>query len=658
MKRKIWVISPLMYLMAVVMVALSFLSYNNDKIIFSIELTISGLFLLAVLIIGLHFRSHVSLAMRSSKKILTPDGEEDVNSLPLSTVVVGLKGDIVWSNSLFMSLVTDDKGALGDSILPYIYPRTLKQVCQEKGTSVATSTKEFTVYATRTSDSYVMYFVDDTYFKQIHREYHEKKPVVAIISFDNKEELTRDLSGGDESRITVEVESILYQWATETMGGFLKKMSGGRYLLITDDNHFEKEMKRKFEILDNIRKIKSLSNLSATISIGAGLGASTSKESESWARKALEMALGRGGDQVAIMKKGGTYEFYGGLSKGIEKRDKVRTRVIASTLSANINNSDRVFIMGHKNSDLDSVGSAVGVWAAVTKSLGRKAEIVVNRNQTMALQLIEMVETEKKSKNIFITPNEALQNVTENSLLIVVDTHSTNFVESTELLAAVKRVVVIDHHRMMVTHIRDSVIFYHEPFASSASEMVAELIQYMENTNLDSTESESLLAGIMLDTKNFVLKTGVRTFEAAGYLRRKGADTVKVKKLFANNFSTNKEKSSLVANATVYKGCAISSTRETSSSIRIAAAQAADELLSIQDVRASFVIFRIGNDVNLSGRSLGDVNVQLIMEEFGGGGHLTMAGAQIKNVSVEEARDALIEVLDNKLVQSSKSTKK
>lgn len=657
MKRRIWVVSPLMYIMAALLLVWSLLTYKNNRILFVVELTVSSLAILATLIIGGHFRSHINQAVRSARKILTAEDEDELNELPLAVVVAGLKGDIVWCNASFKTNVAAGKDVLGLSILPYIYPRTLRQVSGEKGTSVAAGEKEFTVYTSKTEESYVMYFVDDTYFKSIHREYKEKKPVVSIISFDNKEELLRDASGGDESRITAEVEAVLREWATDSMGGFVRKLSGGRYMMISDESHMETAKQRRFEILDRVRNVKGLNNMSATISIGVGRGASSTAESEVWARQAIEMALGRGGDQVAVMKKGDTYEFYGGLSKGIEKRDKVRTRVIAATLSDHIRSSDKVLIMGHRNSDLDSVGSAIGIWAAITRGLKKPAAIVINRNQTLANSLLNLMEETNPDKKMFISPMEAGAELTPKTLLIVVDTHSSSFVESHEILERCQKVVVIDHHRMMVTHIKNSVIFYHEPYASSTSEMVAELIQYIENAQINSYEAQALLAGIMLDTKNFIMKTGVRTFEASAYLRRRGADTVQVKKLFANSLTTNKEKASLVGSADIYKGCAIAYTDDSTNETRVAAAQAADELLSIQGVKASFVLFRIGNEVSISARSLGEVNVQVILEAFGGGGHLTMAGAQLKDVTVEEARLALIENLDECLDNSSNTKK-
>ncbi len=319
--------------------------------------------------------------------------------------------------------------------------------------------------------------------------------------------------------------------------------------------------------------------------------------------------------------------------------------------------SDKVFVMGHKNSDLDSVGAAVGMWAVIKKGLEKPVHIVIDRARTLAAPVADMVADAYPEEDVFISPLEALQSVTDKSLLIVVDTHSVNFVESHELLQRAMRVVVIDHHRMMVSHIKNALIFYHEPYASSASEMVTELVQYIKGSAIDGVDAEALLSGIMLDTKNFVLKTGVRTFEASAYLRRRGADTVAVKKLFSSTLDNYKQKAQLVSGAEIYMGCAIATSTWEYEDLRVAAAQAADELLTILGVRASFVLYKVGSDVSISARSLGDVNVQLILEEFGGGGHLTMAGAQIKNISMQDAKRSLLRALDQKLAEVSTESK-
>lgn len=651
-RRRIWTVFPLFYLMAAAMLVMALVTYRYNKIAFAVEMTVSCLSILAVTASDFLFRRNVTSTVKTAKKVLTAEEEYALEEFALPVAVVAPAGDIVWANEAFAASLCGGGNFMGENVLKYIYPKTFRQVMGEKGTAIAHGGREYTVYGARAERGYILYFVDDTYFKAIHKEYREKRPVVCLAAFDNREELVRDSMGGEESRIVGEVDTVLRNWVVGELDGFVHRLSIGRYLFLTDEAHIEEAKSRRFQVLDEVREIKSANNkMSATLSIGVGRGAEDLAESERWARQALDMALGRGGDQVAVKQKGDTYEFFGGLSKGVEKRDKVRTRVIAATLSDHIKSSDRVFIMGHKNSDLDCIGAAVGMWAAIRKGLEKQASIVVNRNQTLAGALIDSVEESYGEEELFISPLEALQTATERSLLIVVDTHSVNFVESRELLDRVPRTVVIDHHRMMVTHIKNALIFYHEPYASSASEMVTELAQYIKSSSIDPVDAQALLAGIMLDTKNFVLKTGVRTFEASAYLRRRGADTVAVKKLFSNTLETYKQKSQLVSGAEIYKGCAIATSSWEFEDLRIASAQAADELLSIQGVKASFVLYRTGSDVNISARSLGDVNVQVILEEFGGGGHFTMAGAQIKNMTMSDARRALIRALDGKLAE-------
>lgn len=653
-KKKVWVVSPLFYLMAAAMVVMACVSYRYSRIVFAVEMTAAGLALLAVAVSDLLYRRNITTTVKSAKKVLSAEEERTLDGFALPVAVVAPAGDIVWANEAFASSLCGGESFLGENVLKYIYPKTFRQVMGERGTAVSHRGREYTVYGVQAQKGYILYFVDDTYFKAIHREYREKKPVVGVAVFDNREEISRDSVSGDDSRITAEVEAVLRRWVVEELDGFIRRLANGRYLFITDDAHIEEMKQKRFRVLDDVREVKSAANnMSATVSIGVGRGADTPAESERWARQALDMALGRGGDQVAVKQPGDAYEFFGGLSKGVEKRDKVRTRVIAATLSDHVKASDRVFIMGHKNSDLDSVGAAVGMWAVIRKGLEKPASIVINRSQTLAASLVDRVDDAYPEEEVFISPLEAMQTATERSMLIVVDTHSVNFVENSDLLDRIPRIVVIDHHRMMVSHIKNALIFYHEPYASSASEMVTELVQYIKSSAIDGVDADALMAGIALDTKNFVLKTGVRTFEASAFLRRRGADTVSVKKMFSNTLDNYKQKAHLVSEAELYKGYAIATANFDFEDMRVAAAQAADELLSIQGVNASFVLYRTGTDVNISARSLGDVNVQIILEEFGGGGHFTMAGAQLKNISMGDARRALIRALDNKIAEAT-----
>lgn len=650
MKRKVWVSSPVFYIITAAMLIMAGISWFWNYTVFLLELVVSVVSVLAVMLLTERFKAHVSTAVKSAQKILTGDEYRSLQAFTMPVAVVGNEGDIIWVNRSFFSGVSGKRECRGENILKFIYPKTIQQIMEENGADVIVGLRQFTVFATKTEYGSIVYFVDDTYYKEINREYTEQRPVVAIASFDNREELARDTSGSEDSRIASAVESALINWA-QSMNGFLKRLSGGRYLILTDESHLREVMEKRFQILDTVRSIKAADRRSATISVGVGRGAASLQEAEEWARKALDMALGRGGDQAAVKQKDDTYEFFGGVSKGVEKRDKVRTRVIAATLSDHIKNSENVLIMGHKFSDLDSIGAAVGLWSAATRSLKKQAFVVVNRQQSLATPILAAVDA-STDERVFISPMEAMALVNPKTMLIVVDTHSPEFVESPELLSAVPRVVVIDHHRMMVKHIENALVFYHEPYASSTSEMVAELVQYIGDNSLGQVEAEALLSGIMLDTKNFVLKTGVRTFEAAAYLRRRGADTVEVKRMFSDTIDTYKAKYQIVSGAEILKDCAIASAAHEFPDIRITAAQAADELLSIQGVNASFVIFPAGNTANVSARSLGEINVQLIMEAMGGGGHLTMAGAQLNGVTVEQAREKLISILGETMARA------
>lgn len=651
-RKKVWVVSPIFYVMAVSMAVMALLMWRYNRVASIIEAALAVLAAVGLVVSDVLYRRNLQNAMRSARKVLSGEERRAFGEFAMPVAVAAEAGDVVWANQAFSDELCAGGDYQGENVLRFLYPKTFRQVLGERGASVTYGGREYTVYGTHCQDSYVLYFVDDTYYKGIHREYRDKKPVVCMAAFDNREELVRDSVSGDEARITAEVEGVLRRWVVEELGGFVYRLQTGRYFFLCDDAHIEEAIQRRFRVLDQVRQIKSASHMSATLSIGVGRGAESAAQSERWARQALEMALGRGGDQAAVRGEGDSYEFFGGNSRGVERRDNVRTRVIAATLSDHVRSSDRVFIMGHRNSDLDAVGAAVGMWSVIRKGLDKPAHIVINRASTLAEPLVERIVDAYPNQEVFISPFEAMQTATEHSLLIVVDTHSVNMVESQELLEKIPRLMVIDHHRMMVSHIRNALIFFHEPAASSASEMVTELVQYIQGAAISQADAEALLAGIALDTKNFVMNTGVGTFEASAFLRRRGADTVAVKRMFANTLDNYKLKAQLVSGAEIYRGCAIATSGSTEGGdLRIAAAQAADELLSIQGVQASFVLYKVGSDVSISARSLGELNVQVILEEFGGGGHFTGAGAQLRNIGMADARRALIHALDLKLGQ-------
>ena len=648
MKKKVWVASPICFVLAAAMLIMALISwFTGHKMVFFIEAVVAVVAILAIAIVHIRFQSYVYTSVKAAKKVLFGKEYDALEQFTMPMAIVGEAGDIVWANAAFLESAGRARDCRGENVMKFLYPHTIQQVVAAKGTDVTIGDRQFTAFASKTEQGHILCLVDDTYYKAINREYVEKHPVVALAHFDNREELARDSSGSEDARIASEVEQVLTEWA-QSMGGFLRRLSGGRFLILTDEIHIRQAMEKRFEVLDKIREIKAGERRSATVSIGVARGAESLQEAEQWARKALEIALGRGRDQVAVKQKNDTYEFFGGLSKGVEKRDKVRTRVIAATLSDHIKESENVLIMGHRFSDLDSMGAAVGLWSVITKALHKPAFVVVDRQQTLAGQIVERIDANSGDRVVFLSPMDAMEQLSPRTLLIVVDTHSPDFVESRELLNHVSRVVVIDHHRLMVKRIDNAIVFYHEPYASSASEMVAELVQYIGDSTLTQHEAEALLAGIMLDTKSFVLKTGVRTFEAAAYLRRRGADTVEVKRMFADSIDSYKAKYKIVSGAEIQQNCAIACADKEFPDIRVVSSQAADELLSIRGVKASFVIYPTGNVMNISARSLGDINVQLVMEVLGGGGHLTMAATQLPNLTIEQARTKLVAAIKEK----------
>ena len=463
---------------------------------------------------------------------------------------------------------------------------------------------------------------------------------------DGYEELISGCLESEKAHVSVQIDKLLEYFAGQTTG-VLRKNASDRFIAVIEERHLQEILRNKVEILDKAREIFVNDRLNVTMSIGIGRTGKTLKESEQFARQALEMALGRGGDQAAVKTDNG-FEFYGGVSKGVERHTKVKTRIIANSLLELVDNADKIFIMGHKYSDLDSVGSSVGLTCAI-RNLGKSAWAVCDYSTSLAKVLIDRFPHVDGEEPLFTEPADAMEELTDNSLLIICDTHNPLIIESKELYEKAKKVVVIDHHRKMVNYIDNAVIFHHEPYASSASEMVTELIQYFgEAGKLRAVQAECLLAGIMLDTKNFVMKTGVRTFEAAAVLRKMGADTITVKKMFSSSIDSYKRKTQIVAEAEIYRKCAIAPCDFYADDLRIVAPQAADELLTIKNVDASFVLFKtMSNEISISARSMGNLNVQLIMEALGGGGHQTMAGAQLKDVTVNEALDTLKKSIDD-----------
>lgn len=570
-------------------------------------------------------------------------------SLPMGVAITDADRKIVWFNKNFSDFFNDE--AVYGGSLDLISRLSLDKLMTEEGVDIKHNERYYRVYGNASAEKsekniFLLYFSDITDYVNMKIEKKLSHPVVMLIKIDSFEELFSSSLESETAHVTVQIDRLLEDFIAETTG-ILRKQSKDRFWAVVEERHIAKLVESKVKLLDKAREIQVNDRMNVTLSIGVGRTARTISESEDYAKQALEMAQGRGGDQAAIKTSSG-FEFYGGVSKGIERSNKVKARIIANRLIQLVESSDRVYIMGHKFSDLDSVGSSVGLACAV-RNLGYTAHVVVDSLASLSNQLIDKIKEAEDSKNsLFMPPSDAVDSITDNSLLIITDTHNPLMLESSELHQRARQVVIIDHHRKTVNFIDNSIIFYHEPYASSASEMVTEILGYFGNAGrITALQAEALLAGIMLDTKNFTIKTGVRTFEAAAFLRKLGADTVNVKGLFANSIESYRQRAALVSRAEIYKRCAIASTTVFSPDMRLIAPQAADELLGIENVDASFVYYRSSNDeIYISGRSLGAMNVQIVMEYLGGGGHQTMAGAQLKNTTVEETGVKVKEAID------------
>ena len=572
-----------------------------------------------------------------------------VHSFPMSAVIIDSAGRIVWTNGKFTKEFPDCcEYGMELSNITDIPPADF---FTDDGITVRYNDSVYKVFARipdedEAKELTLLFFKNITDITALETEKKLSQPVVILFMVDGYEELISGCLESEKAHVSVQIDKLLEDFAGQTTG-VLRKNASDRFIAVIEERHLQEILRNKVEILDKAREIFVNDRLNVTMSIGIGRTGKTLKESEQFARQALEMALGRGGDQAAVKTDNG-FEFYGGVSKGVERHTKVKTRIIANSLLELVDNADKIFIMGHKYSDLDSVGSSVGLTCAI-RNLGKSAWAVCDYNTSLAKVLIDRFPHVDGEEPLFTEPADAMEELTDNSLLIICDTHNPLIIESKELYEKAKKVVVIDHHRKMVNYIDNAVIFHHEPYASSASEMVTELIQYFgEAGKLRAVQAECLLAGIMLDTKNFVMKTGVRTFEAAAVLRKMGADTITVKKMFSSSIDSYKRKAQIVAEAEIYRKCAIAPCDFYADDLRIVAPQAADELLTIKNVDASFVLFKtMSNEISISARSMGNLNVQLIMEALGGGGHQTMAGAQLKDVTVNEALDTLKKSIDD-----------
>ena len=647
MEKKYWWLRPVLAVPLAFSALLTLLSAFVNIYLFYLEALLLICVTMYVLFKLRRFQQDMYAFLSYLSDNLTLTRRESMEVIPFPMIVADQNGEITWYNRMCKDDVFLGEDQFGMAVSDIVAGADPADPSKSQGRGIRYKNKLYTVHVTSILSEdgaplSIYFLVDDTTLKKYMFEYKESRPSVGIVVIDNYQEIMQDAKESEKAQTIGQLETIIENYMAEG-SCLLRRLDRDRFLIVAEERQLRKMIERRFDILDQVRQVSLSDNVPSTLSIGIGQGASTLQESEKMARQALEMALGRGGDQVAIKSANG-FAFYGGTSKGVEKRTKVKTRIMASALSELIGTAENVLIMGHQFADLDCLGSAVGMYKAV-KQMGKPAAIVLNRQRNLAFPLYNRL-AQNGYADAFVEPDLAIDLIGKKTLLLVVDTHLPHILESREVYNACKTVAVIDHHRKMVGHIDNAVIFYHEPYASSASEMVTELVQYFgDNVKIGKIEAEALLSGIMLDTKNFVMKTGVRTFEAAAYLRKQGADTVEVRKLFSNSMDDYQKKTRLVASAEVYRGCAIAS-GEYSEDIKLIAPQAADELLGINDVMASFVMYEYEGGVSFSARSMGLMNVQVVMESLGGGGHMTMAGAQLTDIGMEAARQKLLQAID------------
>ncbi|RIW31593.1 DHH family phosphoesterase [Bacillus salacetis] len=573
-------------------------------------------------------------------------GEEALMEMPIGIMLINDDYYIEWTNPFMASCFNEDTLVgrslydVADSVVPLIK--------QELDTEVVTlNERKFSVILKL--EEKLLYFFDVTEQTEIEKQYEEERTAIAIIFLDNYDELTQGMDDQTRSSLNSMVTSILNKWAKDS-GVLLKRISSERFIAVFNEKILQQLEKDKFSILDDVRDTTSKQNVPLTLSLGVGTGVSALPELGTLAQSSLDLALGRGGDQVAIKQPNGKVKFYGGKTNPMEKRTRVRARVISHALKELMVESDKVIVMGHKMPDMDAIGAAIGV-RKVAQMNQKEGYVVVNFNEidTGVKRMMNEIKSNPDLHSRFITPEAALDLMTDDTLLVVVDTHKPSLVIEERLLQRAERVVIIDHHRRGEDFIKNPLLVYMEPYASSTAELVTELLEYQpKHEKISMLEATALLAGIIVDTKSFTLRTGSRTFDAASYLRGQGADTVLVQKFLKEDVETYIKRSRLIETVDFYyDGVAIAKGEENVIYDPVLIAQAADTLLTMDGVVASFVLSKRTDDlVGISARSLGEVNVQIIMESLHGGGHLTNAATQLPGISVEEAENSLKVVLD------------
>ncbi len=617
--------------------------------------------ILYILIIGYTYfannkrKSEISETLQDLTLTVDSAAKTSLINSPFPLIILETDGNVVWKSSKFASefadidintFVNDIMFDLKDEI-----ENKKEKIDKSIQKNIQVNKRQYKVvgkfvnskrYSKTDAEEYmaILYFIDETENIKLQKEYNDSKSCVGIIMIDNYEENMQMLESEEKAQYIAEIDKVVYEWANET-NGIVIKSDRDRYVYIFEQKYIEQIKEDKFSILDKIKELDPKQKVQFTLSIAISNEGDVDKDKYKSAQTAMDIVLGRGGDQ-AVIRQNDIYKFFGGRAQEVEKRTKVKARVVAHALENLIKESSKVMVMGHANPDIDAIGSAIGVYR-LAKSLEKNAYIVTSNTSTLK-NFRESLKEEPEYEDVIISKEVAEENIDDDTLLVVVDTHKVNYVESQEVLKKANKIVIIDHHRRSADYIENATLTFQEVYASSAAELVTELLQYTEvNVVLKKIEAEALYAGIMMDTKSFTFKTGVRTFEAAAYLRKCGVDIIRVKKWFQSDLEAFNKIADIVKKAEIVNdSIAISMCDEQSKDITVLCAKAADELLTISDVTASFVLGNSGEKICISGRSIGDINVQVILEKLGGGGHITLAGAQMENVTMEEAKQELI----------------
>lgn len=575
-----------------------------------------------------------------------------VNS-PFPLVIAETNGNMIWKSNKFTQEFAniDINNILGDLLKQIKLEIENNEESTEqsihKELEIGNKIYEILGRYTKSKEEYIctIYFIDETKCVELEKEYHNSQICVGLIMIDNFEEVNQRISDEDKPLLTAQIEKTIYDWASEFQG-LVVKAERDTFVCIFEQRYLAELEEKKFNILDTIKELELSDKIQITLSISVSTEGQSNYEKYKSAQAGLDIALGRGGDQT-VVRENGKYQFFGGRTQELEKRTKVKARIVSHALQELMQEAKNVMIMGHTNGDIDSMGASMGLYR-LAKSLNVEAYIVNNSTGISLENFMEAAKEEKEYQEVIINKAEALSKISAETLLIIVDTHKRSYVEVPELLEETGKIAIIDHHRKSPDFIEEAILTFHEVYASSACELVTEILEYApKEIELTTIEAEALYAGIMMDTKNFTFKTGVRTFEAAAYLRKCGIDIIRVKKWFQSDLKTYTKISKIIDNAEIINDTiGISIYDENDKDANVICAKAADELLTISDITASFVIGKLGDKVCISGRSIGDINVQIILEKLGGGGHITLAGAQVEGLSIGEVKNLLIEKIN------------